>query len=128
MTIEQAKVYKERAMKIKALLDEFFVDLQGSTYSNFSTPLYHMARENLKVINHLNDLISKWEPTNLSIEEVHLKMAYDSIWNAYASNRKAKSNIKEYNIKVSQKIQKLIEKADESLNEVETYLSEKLDD
>lgn len=125
MTIEEVKIYKERAMKIKVLLDEFFVDLQGGTYSSFSTPLYHMAKENLKIIKHMDSLITKWEPSNLPVEEVHLKLLAEEAWSAYCKCHGIKRDSAEYNISVSQKIGKLLDKTTESLSEISDYFEAK---
>jgi len=125
MTIEQVKIYKERAFKIKSLLDEFFVDLQGGEYAGVSTPLHNMAKQNLRLMNHLNNLLSKWEPADMPLEKVHLKLIMDKAWTAYAECRSVSSHSKEYNISVSEKIQKILEKTTDSLLNVHDYFEAK---
>jgi len=112
-------------MKIKALLDEFFVDLQGAEYSGFSTPIYKMAKENLKVMKYCDGLLSKWEPANMPLEKVHLKLLIDKAWDAYVSCGCISKDSKEYNIVVSEKMKKLLEKTTDSLFDIQDYFEAK---
>ena len=127
MTIEKINIFKERAETIKTLLDAFFVDLQGSTYSGINTPLYNMSRENLRILKTLNDIIKRYKP-DLTIEQINLNITSEYAYNAYSELSKLRESAKINQIKTSQEIQKKFEKTEESLWDIHEYFENKCKD